>query len=411
MNTETKKHAKFSASGSERWMNCPGSIALSEKAPPQFESEYAKEGTDAHSCVEAFLKDKDHPLTVRAALKKKYPADMVKHAETTRNLIMGRMTVDAILHCETKVKLPVSEPDQFGTVDAAIVEPFGKLTVIDFKYGAGIPVYPKDNSQLIYYALGLAHQYDYNFTEVELMIIQPRAETDEGPVRSHVMEIDELLAWRENFEAGIVAAKDPLSGFKSGKWCRFCPASTLCPEISTNALQEAQIDFDEVVTTGQVPMPETARDLTTLLKAADRLDFWVSELRAYAFNTLKAGGAVPGYKLVEKRAIRKWTEPIKAAKLAKNLFGSRAFITELLSPAQLEKLPGAKEWVATQTSAVSSGLTMAEEDDKRPAVNPLADFDVIEDKSSMEGKESTTQIQKPKQDNFSKQLKTTKRKK
>lgn len=48
-------HAELSASGSKKWLNCPGAKAL-EKLMPEETSEYAEEGTLAHSLGEAKIK-------------------------------------------------------------------------------------------------------------------------------------------------------------------------------------------------------------------------------------------------------------------------------------------------------------------------------------------------------------------
>ena len=49
------KHALLSASSSHRWLNCPPSARLCEKYEDTG-SEYAQEGTDAHSLCEYKLK-------------------------------------------------------------------------------------------------------------------------------------------------------------------------------------------------------------------------------------------------------------------------------------------------------------------------------------------------------------------
>lgn len=51
----SNKHALLSASSSERWIHCPPSARLSESYEDK-ESDYAAEGTDAHSLCEFKLK-------------------------------------------------------------------------------------------------------------------------------------------------------------------------------------------------------------------------------------------------------------------------------------------------------------------------------------------------------------------
>lgn len=244
MKTE-KAHAKFSASGSERWLNCPGSIALSEKAPPQLESKYALEGTEAHSCLEVVMKN-DCSDAVIKVLRKQYPDQMVNHAIAFYDQIVALLPVGSSLLCETKVSLDFVEEDMFGTVDSAIVDLFGVLWVIDYKYGAGRVVDPEENTQMIYYALGIAHKYNFNFEKVRLAIAQPRIIHKKGFFRHWDLEVPQLMEWTEKFKDGVKRCKDPFAELKPGRWCFFCPAQSICPAVEDRAYEEAQTDFDEI---------------------------------------------------------------------------------------------------------------------------------------------------------------------
>lgn len=379
---ETKKaHAKYSASGSRRWLSCAGSIALSEKAPEPAESRYAKEGTDAHSVLEYLVKNRSKRKAAGAFLRKKYPAAMVTHAEDALRYVEGRLAEypGAELLVEVKCDLPVSEPSQFGTTDLAILDHFGRLIVIDYKYGAGIPVYPSDgdgpNSQLAYYALGLAHQYDYNFSEVELVILQPRRPIGDGEnpgVRSAVFPVEILQhTYQRIFEEGIqrakLAAKSPENHLMAGDHCRFCPAAVICPEIKNKALREAQADFDDDL--GEVDLPAvtpkslTPETLSRVLPALDKLETWIGAVRDFAEKELERGKKIAGYALVDKRGTRVWTNPAKAAKEAHHFFGEEAFTKpELLTPAQFEKKVGDAVFVAKRTATVSSGVKLGREE-------------------------------------------------
>ncbi len=240
--TEKKLHSKFSASGSDRWLNCPGSVALSEKAPPQKESVYALEGTDAHTCLEFIMKNK-RPYTAASMLTKQYPTSMVDHALKCYEQIKSLVPQGAELLCETKVELDFVEPGMFGTVDAAIVELFGVLWVIDYKYGAGRMVSPEGNTQAIYYALGIAHKYNFNFAKIRLAIAQPRVIHKDGFFRTWDMEVPELMKWTGIFKKGVEACKEPNPPFNPGRWCYFCPAQDICPAIEAKDFEKAQADF------------------------------------------------------------------------------------------------------------------------------------------------------------------------
>jgi hypothetical protein len=383
MTVEVKKaHAKFGASTAKRWLSCPGSIALIEKAPPQEESKYAQEGTDAHACLEFLVKNRAKLKQACAAALRRWNAAMVAHANAAVMEIekIAAELPGAEIFAETRADLPVSEPGQFGTTDISIVQEFGTLVIVDYKYGAGIPVPCENNEQLIYYALGIAHQYDYNFSRVVLMIIQPRAAIDGKTVRAWETNVATLLEWRDKFEAGIKVAKKKDAALLSGDHCRFCPAAVICPEIGNKKLRAAQFDFNDE--TGDI-VPQATMDrnvtnpekLARMLKAFDGLELWIESVRNHAFALARKGTKIPGFKLVEKRGQRKWNDFHRVAEKAENAFGDKVFTRELLSPAQMEKLsPAYKAFIDQNSSSVSSGLTLVDDADPRQATRP-ADLD------------------------------------
>ncbi len=386
--SEVKEHATYSASGAERWLNCPGSIKLSEGAPEQRESEYAAEGTAAHACLEFLLKNRTKlEAAIKTALKTWEP-EMVEHARDAVELIVNRqaMASGSVILCETRVNSTpfLGVEDQFGTLDVSVVQEFGRLLITDYKYGAGYAVDPegedgKGNPQLVYYALAVSHEYGHCFSDVELMVIQPRAYHETGEtVRSFIMSIDDLKAWEVEFRQGVKRTLQPKPALASGSWCRWCPAATLCPELKTKALKQAQIVFDDEVGLQTVPEPKmiTLPNLGTILDACDRLEDWIGKVREHAVHVLERGGDINGFKLVAKRSPRRWVDEDKIGAEARKRFGDLAFTPpKLLSPAKLETAAktskGIDEWVTARVTDKSSGTTLVRATDKRPAVRPL----------------------------------------
>lgn len=387
-----KAHADFSASGAYRWMACPGSIELCKSAPETPESPYAAEGTMAHECVEFLLKNRANFAAAIKMAKKKYPPEMVEHCVASADVILSWLSdacqeygEDVEFLCETKVDSSLFTcGGQFGTLDAAIVPHFGRLTVIDFKYGAGTVVDPagldgKGNPQLVYYALALSYQYDHNFTDVELVVIQPRAFSgeDDGGLRSHVMTMAELKAWHPRFRDAVMATGPKSAPLVAGDHCRYCGAKAICPEVKEKAMEQAKIVFaDAEVVALPDPKLQAIPDLAQMLKAADKLETWIEGVRAHATLVLERGGKVPGFKLVEKRAPRRWVDEEMFAKQ----WGQDAFADpKVLSPAQFEKkfgkkFPNRQAYVDNFTHTTSSGNTMVSESDKRPAVKVMEDI-------------------------------------
>jgi hypothetical protein len=384
---EEKDHARYSASGSSRWLNCPGSLALSDKAPPAPDSEYAIEGTKAHACLEFLLKNKNGGGAALAMARKTWPDDMVDHAAEAKAWILNEMHDDpGDLVCETRVDAsPFTCEGQFGTLDAAIVREFGVLTVIDYKYGAGVAVEPEGdgngNSQLVYYALGISHQYHHNFSHVELVVIQPRAYHESGETtRTFLMSMEDLLSWEDIFLEGVENTLEEDAPLESGSWCKFCPAATICPEIKEQAFRNAQVAFTDEVGLISVPEPVMIKlpHLSTILDATYKMEAWIAKVRDHAFHVLKRGEEIDGFKIVEKKSIRKWKDYESAAEDADLYYGAEAFTApKLLSPAQFEKRFKASDFVMANTTKESSGVTMVRESDKRPAVRSIQDvFDI-----------------------------------
>lgn len=252
------KHAKLGASNSEIWLNCPGAPKAWETAPPKKESKYAQEGTEAHSLLQKWLehyktKRKNsfyNPLigtdlrTIRAV---KFCVDDLKKtwkpSDKNKELII-----------EKKVYLKSVDPsgEMHGTVDLGVAELFGTLHVTDYKHGSGVKVeVVKEsasgmqvlNTQLVYYALGLAEEYHFNFEDVVLKIVQPR-HTMGDPISEARISIDELTNYIEYFKDGVKRTKDKNAKRTPGAWCRFCQAKPVCKESKQGVTYSSRDDFD-----------------------------------------------------------------------------------------------------------------------------------------------------------------------
>lgn len=371
-----KAHAVYGASKAERWLACPGSIRLSKDAPEQVESSYAEEGTRAHECLEYVLTHYGEPVKAinDALIKKKYAEEMIIHAFDAAERIVDAAPMGATLLFETKLDAShFTMKGQFGTADAIIADEFGRLTVIDYKYGAGLAVEVENNYQLIYYALAASKKFHHNFVDVELMVIQPRAHHEDGPIRSWVVPIEVLLEYEQVFRAGVVECEKPDAPLKAGDHCRWCPAKTMCPEISSRQIRHARDVFAPVSAKGRESIH--AAPLETQLHAAELLDTWIKGVREAAFLTMKKGNILPGWKLVAKQARRKWADEDAAARELYAKLGPKVLETpRLKSPVQVEKVfkdEKARALLTKHVVNVSSGLTIASEEDRRPAVDPL----------------------------------------
>lgn len=386
-----RKHSLFGPSGAERWMVCFGSVELSKTAPPQKESPWAKEGTQAHECLEYLVRRFGDLKTAKAEALTKWPSDMVDHCINAANIIFSpklRPSDEAELMTEQRVVLKGFK-DIYGTLDYAWVDYFGVLTVIDFKYGAGVMVFAEDehgepNPQLMLYAAALASTHNFDFERVRIAIIQPRVwADDEDPVSIKEVSIKELKTFIKKVEKAVSIALKPGAPLKAGDHCRWCPALATCPENSKKALEQAHVDFDfeEGIQSAPDPMLVTAETLPAILQACDKLDLWIKAVRERAHRLAEDGVSIPGYKLVAKKAQRQWLPEAEAEAAKRWQLFAYKIEKKFLSPAQIEKEFGVegKHFTKNYTVSLSSGATLVNENDKRSELTNVSDFDFEDD--------------------------------
>ena len=376
-----RAHASLGASSASRWIACPGSVRLSE-GMPNVSSDYAREGTAAHELAEMCLRQ-NKPATA-------FLGQEIEGFEVTEDMAEAvQVYVDAVLSeaegntlfIEQRFNLQALNPPvpMFGTADAVIWnEDEKRLTVMDLKYGAGVPVKVENSPQLSYYALGamLAMEAERNIfpTRIRMVIVQPRYRHPDGFVRQ--FEID-AYTLRVEFADDLLAAahrtQEADAPLSPGDHCRFCLAQAKCPKLHEQAVALAQAEFDDNFLP---PEPESLSEaqIGDILAKADLFKGWINSVQAYAQRKLEDGGHVPGYKIVAKRAQRKWQTEEDAIDLltSMGLEDDDIFTRKIISPAQAEEKLGKKKAIkdrlAEAVVAVSSGNTIAPLSDKRPAV-------------------------------------------
>lgn len=225
-------HSTFSASASERWLNCPGSVRLAAQAGPAAESEYAAEGTLAHElAAKCFARGDDAPKYVGHFGARSVTAEMAAAVQTYLNAVRAdKEKYGGTLLVEQRVRLPGIDGRMFGTADAVLVHRAG-LVVYDYKHGKGVPV-SVESPQLLYYALGvvLSRPLAQRIVHIELVVVQPRCDFFDQKVRRRIVPPEEIYDFILRLRAGVRAAEAKDAPRVPGKWCRFCPAAALCPE-------------------------------------------------------------------------------------------------------------------------------------------------------------------------------------
>lgn len=272
-----------------------------------------------------------------------------------------------ILHVEQRVKI---NDVVFGTADAVVWQPKTKhLHIIDLKYGAGVAVEVKDNLQLKIYALATLLTFGYPATKVTATIVQPRCPHTDGPIRSVVYDALDLLDFHADIEEAVgrvdhaAKANDILPHLTaSEKGCRWCLAAPKCPLLR----QKAQTLAKQVFAPG---LPYDAKALAETLDFLPILEGWIKNTREFAYGEAEKGNAIPSWKLVEKRATRKWRDETAAAS-ALSAAGVDCWEKKLITPAVAEKalLKDQRGLLDELTVKESSGHTLVHESDKRPAI-------------------------------------------
>ena len=392
--TETgpKSHASLGASSSDRWINCPGSLAISEGLEDTT-SIHAELGTTAHAvCELGLLMDREaadfigEPHEGHEVDEEMAEAVQV-YLDTVRPVAKGPHRQ---LWVERAFDLNAINPDEdmWGTSDAIVLDRDArKLTVFDFKYGSGVVVEAKDNPQLRYYALGAVLSIEAEvggglIDEIEMVIVQPRAQHEEGNVRRDTMTYADLVAWAGELMAAAERTRDPNAPRVPGRWCRFCKAKAICPEKLDQARSIAMTEFAPATPAPPAPASLPIEVLSDVLDHLDILEDWIRDCRAHAKSMLERGEEVPGFKLVAKRATRKWADEEAARRsLEREGYVPEEYLeSKLLSPAKLEKIIGKQHPVLAQfVIKQSSGFNLAPASDKREAVSLGAqhEFDAL----------------------------------
>jgi hypothetical protein len=389
-------HSPLGASGMYRWKKCPGSVRLLEQVPKSPSSVYAHEGSCAHALAEQALrqnKDADyyHYLglfitpagTVADPKTLKDPEsaipitdDMVEAVQVYLDAIREDRAamVHAPLSVEKQFVLGWIDETLFGTNDASLGEPFGLLRVYDYKHGKGVVVEVEENDQLLYYALGaIGADNPQDYQEVEIVIAQPRAFHQEGRVRRWRTTPAAVYQWAEEvLKPAVAATRAPDAPVKAGEWCKFCDAKAVCPAAHSAVNDALQGVFTPAVVPPSLPAPDTLsrEQRLAVLRYGDMAKAWIDEVFAFEQRAAEAGDPPPGYKLVRGRSYRKWNDDAENG--LRDMLGDDAYERKLVTITAAEKLlksMGAdKNAVAHLTYKPEGKLTLASEEDPRPAV-------------------------------------------
>lgn len=400
-------HSTLGPSKAEQWVNCPGSIALCAKAPPQAPSKYAAEGTVAHSIAEKFvtgvldaeaMNELIGSVVQQDGFDIEITEEMFDGAVEWKDLIDGdranlEATPGAIKvqgHAELRVHAQSVDERVWGTSDYILFKKGKKLIAYDYKFGAGHGVDPEENMQAALYLLGAMETIAGTaFDELEIVIHQPRGQHRDGPVRRWLAPKEWLEEFRLRAKAAAAETLRPDARVVAGEWCRWCAAKPYCPAVHSQAQERAMTTFDAVA-----PEKVKAADklaemrLLPIEKVAKVAEYEavfkaiVEAAKDVIRERLTEGQPVPGWKLVDGReGNREWIdEDAVVAEFSPSLGVDRLYERKLLSPAKLEKIVGKKHPLDHLVTRKPGEKAIARDTDRRPAAATAAQdaFEVVD---------------------------------
>lgn len=362
------KHALLSASSSHRWLACPPSARLCADKEDKG-SEYARQGTDAHTLCEYKLKkllgiDAEDPTENLSY----YDEEMEECADGYAGFVVEQLKkvretcADPVVLIEQRLDFSKYVKEGFGTGDCVIVAD-GTVSVIDYKHGLGVLVSAEKNPQMMCYALGALELFDgiYDVDTVSMTIYQPRREN----ISTYTISKEELMKWADEILAPTAALAYTGKGeFKAGEHCKFYGVKATCRKRMEYNMELARYDFE-------MPATLSEEEIAVILSKVDELTSWAEDVKEYALKQAVSGTRYTGFKVVEGRSNRKYTDETKVADVVANA-GFDPYEKKVAGITAMQKILGKKKFEELLGSLVykpQGKPTLVPESDKRPEMN------------------------------------------
>ena len=410
-------HALLSASSSKQWLHCPPSVRLQENFPNE-SSVYAEEGTFAHEICEYKVRKYLHER-VKRPQSEEFDTEEIEqitdvYAEFVISIIekMKENGCEPLAFVEERVDYSHIAPSGFGTADMLIigkdVDGRGLLHVCDFKTGKGVFVDADHNSQMMLYALGglAAYGFLYDIEIVRMSIIQPRLDN----ISTFECSRQELEDWGESIKPTAMLAFEGKGEQHPGDWCRFCRAKPVCKACADEALALCREDFldldagafDDTAEESDMTAPYKAdtntavfkqpglipiAELAEILPTLNRISSWIEAVFAFVSSeAINHGVPIPGYKVVEGRRKRVFTDTKAVVDTAVQNGYTDLYKQTLITLTEFEKMMGKKkfnELLGEYVAKPPGKLALVPESDPREPVDltatPDQEFSVLPD--------------------------------
>lgn len=362
------KHALLSASSSHRWLSCPPSARLCTNQEEN-SSEYAKQGTDAHTLCEYKLKkllgtDVKDPVENLSFYNEEmeecangYASFVVEQLEKVKTVC-----TDPIVLIEQRLDFSKYVKEGFGTGDCVIVAD-GTVSVIDYKHGLSVLVSAENNPQMMCYALGALELFDgiYDVDTVSMTIYQPRREN----ISTYTISKENLMKWADEILAPTAALAYAGEGeFKAGEHCQFCKVKATCRKRMEYNMELARYDFE-------MPATLSEDEIAIILSKVDALTSWAEDVKEYALTQAISGTKYTGFKVVEGRSNRKYTDETQVADIVVKA-GFDPYEKKVAGITAMQKILGKKKFEELLGNLVykpQGKPTLVPESDKRLAIH------------------------------------------
>lgn len=404
-------HSIFSASGSGLWMHCAGGLLPNLLAPDEAKEE-AAEGTVAHGVGELWLRTCKKPSHLIGTVQTIKEGDRSYDIEITVEML--HYVQEYFDWCswlpgkhfiETKVYYSQITPieRQGGTADHVACT-YQRMVITDLKFGKGVQVFAKNNTQALLYALGFFYENDwlYDFQEIEMRICQPRMSHFDTWIvsRAELLEFAEHARVRAHLAWSLDAPRTP-----GEKQCLFCKVKASCAahfhmqaELTAGAFGDLgepvtveqvvalrdNIEFQQIVKVTDV-YRLTTEEMSTLYRYRSLFEGWWKSLHNELNIRAAAGEVIPGMKLVEarsKRIVKNEDEAVRVLVEEHGLSRKDLVQEKLSSPASIEKLLRKHGVRPKDLAAILDPLvrkppgkpTLVSEADRRPAIVDLSEI-------------------------------------
>lgn len=377
------KHAILSAGGASRWLACPPSARL-EQNYPNSTSVFSREGTLAHELGELTLQKELKLISTRkynSEFKKieadeLFTKDMPDYVDIYVDTCMEKVsearavTPDAVISLEQRLNFSRWVPEGFGTGDMVVIAD-GTIEIIDFKYGKGVPVSAIGNKQMRLYALGAIAEYEflYDIENVKMTIIQPRLDS----ISTDEIKVEDLLKWaEEELKPKAELAFKGEGEFCAGDHCGFCRAKAVCKARADKNMELAKYEFKESTLLEK-------EEIADILGRVKEFTKWTKDVQDYALQESLNGAEFPGWKVVEGRANRKYTNEAMIGDILinKGFLEDIIYTKKLTGITEMESALGKKEvnrLIGDYIEKPQGKPVLVIETDKREVFNAAADF-------------------------------------